>query len=201
MSAAEQAFAALTAEQRACLLRNVFEVLEYDVNGRPGGEWSSDTTQGARRPVRPVRDRVHQPRPGRHRHETAHPDRCRPTSDRELTQMGSYYIGAQIEIRPLVPAHTLPGTRYLADDTDSDSEVVVIDHGDHSRIVPRDHDRQTNRSEAIVGDVQGLVDILGPDYSYRGALRIDDPSGEPPSRFRVVVDGERRTAIREDADL
>jgi hypothetical protein len=45
VSAAERAFAALTADQRTRLLRGVFEVLEYDPDGRPGGEWSSDTTQ------------------------------------------------------------------------------------------------------------------------------------------------------------
>jgi hypothetical protein len=119
--------------------------------------------------------------------------------------MDAFYVGAQIEIRPPVPAHMLAGTRYLPDDMDdTDSEVVVVidhsDYSDHSRIVPRADNRQTNRPEAIVGDVQGLVDFLGPGYAYRGQLRIDDATGEPPSRVRVVADGERRTAIREDAD-
>jgi hypothetical protein len=44
-SAAEQAFAVLTANQRGRLLRRVFETLEYDEDHQPGGEWSSDTTQ------------------------------------------------------------------------------------------------------------------------------------------------------------
>lgn len=45
MSAAEQAFAALAEDQRARLLRGVFEILEYGEDGEPGQEWSSDTTQ------------------------------------------------------------------------------------------------------------------------------------------------------------
>jgi hypothetical protein len=45
VSAAEQAFTSLTADQRTRLLRGVFENLEYDPDGRPGSEWSSDTTQ------------------------------------------------------------------------------------------------------------------------------------------------------------
>lgn len=45
MSAAEAAFAALTDDQRARLLGGVFEILEYDEDGEPGQEWSSDTTQ------------------------------------------------------------------------------------------------------------------------------------------------------------
>jgi len=45
VSAAEQAFASLTALRRTRLLRGVFEILEYDPDGEPGGEWSSDTTQ------------------------------------------------------------------------------------------------------------------------------------------------------------
>jgi len=97
--------------------------------------------------------------------------------------MDPYYIGAQIEIRPSVPAHTLAGTRYLPDDLDdTDSEVVVvIDYGDHSCIVPRDDDRQTNRPEAIVGDVQGLVDTLGPGYTYTAAScgSTTRPAGRP----------------------
>jgi hypothetical protein len=45
MSAAEDAFAALTGDQSARLLRAVFEILEYDQDGEPGQQWSSDTTQ------------------------------------------------------------------------------------------------------------------------------------------------------------
>lgn len=42
---AERAFAALTDVQRGRLLREVFEILEYDEEGRPGSEWRSDTMQ------------------------------------------------------------------------------------------------------------------------------------------------------------
>lgn len=44
-TAAERRFAALTDRQRGLLLRRTFEILEYDEEGEPGGEWSSDTTQ------------------------------------------------------------------------------------------------------------------------------------------------------------
>lgn len=44
-SAAEQTFAALTSRQRERLLREVFHILEYDEERRPGVAWSSDTTQ------------------------------------------------------------------------------------------------------------------------------------------------------------
>jgi hypothetical protein len=43
-SAPESAFAALTAEKRARLLRDVFDVLEYGPDGT-AAEWSSDTLQ------------------------------------------------------------------------------------------------------------------------------------------------------------
>jgi hypothetical protein len=42
---AQQAFNALTLVQKANLAKEVFEILEYDEDGNPGSEWSSDTTQ------------------------------------------------------------------------------------------------------------------------------------------------------------
>jgi hypothetical protein len=100
--------------------------------------------------------------------------------------MDSYYIGDEVEIRPPIPAHTLAGTRYLPDGMDdTGSEIVVIDHGDHSCIAPRDNDQQTHHPEAILGDVQGLLDTLGPGYTYRGAFRINDLAGEHPAAPHV----------------
>jgi hypothetical protein len=75
VSAAEKAFAALTADQRTRLLRGVFEVLEYDVDGRPGSEWSSDTTQALGELFDRFGITYHQPRPDRRTAGTAHPDR------------------------------------------------------------------------------------------------------------------------------
>ncbi len=40
-----RAFAALTTDQRELLLSRIFEILEYDKEGEPGGEWSNETTQ------------------------------------------------------------------------------------------------------------------------------------------------------------
>lgn len=45
MTAAERAFSALSDERKRLLLQRVFEILEYDEDGKPGGEWSNDTTQ------------------------------------------------------------------------------------------------------------------------------------------------------------
>jgi hypothetical protein len=42
---AERAFAALSRPEREQLLRRLFDVLEFGEDGKPGGEWSSDTTQ------------------------------------------------------------------------------------------------------------------------------------------------------------
>ena len=42
---AEQAFEAMPTDRKLLLLRRVFEQLEFDEDGEPGGEWSSDTTQ------------------------------------------------------------------------------------------------------------------------------------------------------------
>ena len=45
MNEAREAYDRLAASVKFALLREVFEILEYDENGRPGVEWSSDTTQ------------------------------------------------------------------------------------------------------------------------------------------------------------
>lgn len=44
-SRAEAAFDALPEWKRLSLAKAVFLVLEYDEDGNPGSEWSSDTTQ------------------------------------------------------------------------------------------------------------------------------------------------------------
>lgn len=44
-SMAERAYGNLARHQRDRLLREVFQILEYDECGRPGAEWSSDTAQ------------------------------------------------------------------------------------------------------------------------------------------------------------
>jgi hypothetical protein len=43
--AARQAFDALSGVKKLNLIEEVFEILEYDEDGNPGGQWSSDTTQ------------------------------------------------------------------------------------------------------------------------------------------------------------
>jgi hypothetical protein len=48
--------------------------------------------------------------------------------------------------------------------------------------------------------VQELVDLLGAGYTYHGDLRIDSPHGEPPTRVRVIADGERHRAVYEQSD-
>lgn len=116
--------------------------------------------------------------------------------------MEFYYIGSDIEIHPPVPAEKVAGTRYAAggmDDTDSEV-IVIVDDGDHSTIVPTSGERESTRPGSIVGDVQGLVDLLGPGYTYSGELRIDDPTGQPPSRVRLVEDGDRCKAVQEEAE-
>lgn len=115
----------------------------------------------------------------------------------------AFYIGGQIEIRPAVPAATLAGSRYLTDDgDDTESEVIVIvEDGDHSSIVPSAADSETTDPDSILGDVQSLLDLLGADYTYRGELHIYSPASDPPSRVRVVADGERRTAVQEGAEV
>src|SRR5437773_2680174 len=51
--------------------------------------------------------------------------------------MEFYYVGGEIEIRPPVPAEKVAGARYVAEGMDdTDSEVIVVDDGDHSTIVP-----------------------------------------------------------------
>lgn len=42
---AQQQFDALTVKKKVALLGRVFKALEYDTEGEPGVEWSSDTTQ------------------------------------------------------------------------------------------------------------------------------------------------------------
>jgi hypothetical protein len=44
-SKAEEAFDALPEWKRLSLAKDVFLNLEYDADGNPGSEWSSDTTQ------------------------------------------------------------------------------------------------------------------------------------------------------------
>lgn len=45
MSAASKAFERLSRDQKVEIARKTFEILEYDEDGRPGSEWSSDTLQ------------------------------------------------------------------------------------------------------------------------------------------------------------
>jgi hypothetical protein len=45
LTEAERAFNALADDRRLLLLQRVFEILEYDDEGNPGDEWSSNTTQ------------------------------------------------------------------------------------------------------------------------------------------------------------
>lgn len=113
----------------------------------------------------------------------------------------AFYIGGQIEIRPAVPAATLAGSRYLAGDEDDSEVLVIVEDGDHSSIVASGADSETTDPDSILGDVQGLLDLLGADHTYRGELHIYSPTSDPPSRVRVVADGERRTAVQEGAEF
>ena len=45
ITGAEAAFNALPFSVRAAIARSVFDILEYDEEGNPGSEWSSDTLQ------------------------------------------------------------------------------------------------------------------------------------------------------------
>lgn len=42
---AQERFDALPADTKVEMLSQVFQILEYDDEGKPGCEWSSDTTQ------------------------------------------------------------------------------------------------------------------------------------------------------------
>ncbi|TCC19941.1 hypothetical protein [Kribbella sindirgiensis] len=44
-SRAQERFDALSADTKVEILSQVFQILEYDDEGSPGNDWSSDTTQ------------------------------------------------------------------------------------------------------------------------------------------------------------